>query len=115
MILFGERNGERASAVIDLQVERLLSLAFDMQRVRDGAFPREVDLVAAPILDRWRVAEWTLPCLVGLSSGHPKLPGDNRLIRTSDLWLLSEDRTWARTLSRWYQLGRPAGHVGDDA
>ncbi|WP_378951240.1 DUF6634 family protein [Mesorhizobium sp. ANAO-SY3R2] len=48
------------------------------------------------------------PCLAGLSSGHPKLPGTQRPIRTSDVWLVSQDWGWARTLSRWYRLGRPA-------
>jgi hypothetical protein len=45
-----------------------------------------------------------------VSGTDPRLPGENRPIGTSDLWLMSEDRSWARTLSRWYRLGRPAGH-----
>jgi len=53
--------------------------------------------------------------LAELSTGHPVLPGQDRLIATSDLWLISEDRQWARTLSRWYQLGRPGGTVRHDS
>ncbi|WP_374940423.1 DUF6634 family protein [Mesorhizobium sp. INR15] len=48
--------------------------------------------------------------MAGLSTGHPRLVGEGRLIGTSDLWALSEDRAWGRTLSRWYRLGRPAEH-----
>ncbi|WP_425299311.1 DUF6634 family protein [Pseudaminobacter soli (ex Zhang et al. 2022)] len=67
----------------------------------------------APILGRWRLAHRLVPCLSGVSTGHPKLPGENRPIGTSDVWLMSEERCWARTLSRWYRLGRPAGQSGD--
>lgn len=48
----------------------------------------------APILDRWVVAQRLIPCLGGLSSGHPLLFGSGRLIGTSDLWLMSPDQTW---------------------
>ncbi|MHA6645859.1 DUF6634 family protein [Mesorhizobium sp. A623] len=62
----------------------------------------------SPILDRWCLGSRVVPCLVGFSTDHPELPGQGRLITTSDLWLLSEDMGWARTLSRWYRLGRPS-------
>jgi hypothetical protein len=70
---------------------------------------------AAPILDRWILGHRFVPCLTGLSTGHPRLVGENRLVATSDLWMLSEDRAWARTLSMWYRLGRPAEQSRLDA
>lgn len=112
MIFFGQRGSERDPA-FDFQLERLAALVSDIERVRDGVSPEMLVNGEAPILDRWVIGQRFVPCLAGLSTGHPRLPGENRLIGTSDLWLLSEDRTWARTLSRWYQLGRPAVHPGD--
>ncbi|WP_412177205.1 DUF6634 family protein [Mesorhizobium sp. ZC-5] len=60
----------------------------------------------APILDDWRFAFSPAPCLVALSTGHPRLPGDRRSIVTSEIFLISEEIGWARSFSRWYRLGR---------
>jgi hypothetical protein len=65
------------------------------------------------MLDQWMIAQRLVPCLAGRSSGHPILMGKGRPIATSDLWLISEDGQWARTLSRWYRLGRPVRQDGD--
>ena len=97
------------------QMARLVVLAADMERVRRGVPPEAMADEEAPILDRWILAQRIVPCLAGLATGHPRLVGENRLIGTSDLWMLSEDRAWARTLSRWYRLGRPAEQSGLDA
>lgn len=109
MIQFERRDGER-DQYHEFQLGRLRALVADFERVGDGALPESLAGQEAPFLDRWSVGQRAIPCLVGLSTGHPKLPGQNRLIGTSDLWLLSEDHCWARTLSRWYRLGRPAEH-----
>lgn len=114
MIFFGRRDGERDPS-FDFQLRRLSALVVDFERVRDGASPEILAHGRTPILDRWALALRPTPCLAGLSTGHPSLPGENREIGTSAIWLMSQDRTWARTLSRWYQLGRPAEHPGDHA
>lgn len=112
MIFFGRRDGER-DPTFDFQLERLLALVADIERIGSGASPEALAGREAPVLDRWVIGQRFVPCLAGLSTGHPRLPGEERLIGTSDLWLLSEDHNWARTLSRWYRLGRPADHSGD--
>ncbi|ANY81325.1 hypothetical protein BB934_26450 [Microvirga ossetica] len=55
-----------------------------------------------------------MTCLIGAASGHPLLPGTGRVIRTSDLWIMSEEFSCARTLSRWYRLGRPYEAIDED-
>lgn len=104
-----QAQGER----FEFELGRLVSLVADMEALRLGASPESLTIDEAPILDRWVVAQRPIPCLAGLSSGHPVLFGNGRLIGTSDLWLMSADHSWARTLSRWYRLGRPAEHTGD--
>jgi hypothetical protein len=93
-----------------LGFERLLGkldcLVADMKALQDGSLPEELAGVEPPILDRWAPAFGNNVFLVGLSTGHPKLVGQNRLISTSELMLVSEDQAWARTMSRWYRLGR---------
>ncbi|TPK81160.1 DUF6634 family protein [Mesorhizobium sp. B2-4-17] len=113
MLLFGRATP--TDEMLTFQADRLVALAADLERVRRGAPPEAMADEEAPILDRWILAQRIVPSLAGLSTGHPKLGGANRLIGTSDLWLLSEDRTWARTLSRWYRLGRPAEQSGLDS
>ncbi|RWL85658.1 MAG: hypothetical protein EOR67_21555 [Mesorhizobium sp.] len=92
------------------QLARLSALVADMEAIGRGLAPEGLVEGEAPLLDRWILGRLPVPCLVGLSTGHPRVPGENRPIGTSDVWLISEDRGWARTLSRWYRLGRPAGH-----
>lgn len=91
--------------------ERLSALVEDMDAIGRGLSPEKLAGPHAPLLDRWHVSGRIIPYLAGLSTGHPLLPGQNRMIGTSDLWLMSDDRCWARTLSRWYRLGREADHI----
>ncbi|MCO5081599.1 MAG: hypothetical protein M9955_08060 [Rhizobiaceae bacterium] len=106
----GEREqGER----FEYEFGRLSALLADMTAVRGGVSPENLTDGEPPFLDGWVMANRPIPCLVGLSSGHPRLFGTRRPIATSDLWLMSADNSWARSLSRWYRLGRPAGHAGN--
>ena len=106
MVTFDPRKPDQG-AIFESQLERLSALAADMRKIGSGVPPEHL-AEGAPILDHWVLAPRLIPSLAGLSTGHPRLPGENRAISTSDLWLLSEDGEWARTLSRWYRLGRPA-------
>ncbi|WP_274629028.1 DUF6634 family protein [Arvimicrobium flavum] len=113
MLLFNQRDEPRVEFACEM--ERLAALVADMERIHRGVPPEAMAGVDAPVLDRWVLAMRTVPCLAGLSTGHPELVGENRLIGTSALWLLSKDHAWARTLSRWYRLGRPAERSGLNA
>lgn len=85
----------------------LRSLAEDLQRVEQGFRPDLTDLEDAPFLDEYVVTTRVMPVLAGNVRGHPLL-GDT-FVNTSGLWMLSPTLGWARTLSRFYRLGRPAG------
>jgi hypothetical protein len=113
MLLFNQHDEPDADFV--RQMERLAALVADVERVHRGVPPEAMAGDDAPILDRWILGKRAVPCLAGLSTGHPELIGQNRPIYTSDLWLLSNDHGWARTLSRWYRLGRPAERSGLNA
>ncbi|TPI59864.1 hypothetical protein FJ420_21295 [Mesorhizobium sp. B3-1-3] len=108
MILF---DGANTDLTFDLAQARLVSLLSDMERLRDGIRPEDF-AGQVPLLDYWMLAQRPATCLIGLSTGHPLLPGIERQISTSDLMLMSRDREWARTMSRWYRLGRPATITG---
>lgn len=113
MLLFNP--GDEQGPAFVAGMERMLSLAADMDRINRGHPPEAMAGDEVPILNQWVLTKRPAYCLAGLATGHPKLPGGNRAIGTSDLWMLSVDGTWARTLSRWYRLGRPAGQFDLDA
>lgn len=98
----------------DRELTRLRALVDDMEAIRSGMSPERL-AGDAPILDHWMLTHRPEACLAGRSTGHPKLQGAARPIVTSDLWLMSKDRLWARTLSRWYRLGRPADRPFGDS
>ncbi|MCW3477547.1 DUF6634 family protein [Limobrevibacterium gyesilva] len=85
-------------------VARLEALVTDLERLATGDRPSIAELARAPLLDPVGFGTRELPCLVGGNQGHPFLTGP--VIKTSDVWALSLDLGWARTLSRYYRLGR---------
>ena len=98
--------GKSASAVFLDELNRLKSLVADMEKVAAGVDPEQI--VAGretPTLNNWTAATRNVFVLTGVASGHPLLPGVDRSIVTSSLWLISADMEWARTRSRWYRLG----------
>lgn len=90
---------------------KLRALAGDLEALAIGDLPDPAVLDDAPVLDCWSLAERREPCLIGIQSGHPVLTG-NSVITTSGLYFLDREAGVARTLSRWYRLGRQQDFVG---
>ena len=87
--------------------------AIDLARFYADVQPTPMELADAPVLERWKpLMRAGDIALEGLVTGHPRLPGGE--IVTSPLVQLDRSLTWARTVSRYYRLGNPAGH-GDGA
>jgi hypothetical protein len=87
---------------------RLRSLADDLDRIAQGDAPTAADLAQAPLLVDWKLMlGWSGLCLIGFVAGHPLLGA--KTIATSPVWTLDPALRWARTLSRFYRLGVPAG------
>lgn len=76
-----------------------------LARIYRGEAPTAEELAEAPRLDFWTIgAEDGVLVLQGVVTGHPLLE-EGAYIRTSALMWLSDDRTVARTVSRFYRLG----------
>ncbi|MCT7375888.1 DUF6634 family protein [Chelativorans salis] len=116
---FGIRTPDSVHRAIYGEIERLEKLAADLTVMNTAPFPTNqlVDKACmdAPILEDWRYAMRPVPCLVGISSGHPVLAGDARSIVTSEVWLISEELCCARSYSRWYRLGRRSDDQSSDS
>lgn len=91
----------------DLQrdVLRLEKLLTDMKAIASGVLPGSTQLATAPLIDHWDFAARSELCLVGKMTGHPHCGGP--MSATSGIWVWAPELGWARTLSRYYRLGRP--------
>ncbi len=111
MILI-DKHSEAARVAIAQEVDRLEALAADLRRVIAGTGPTADELASAPVLENWHIGEWRLPNLVGVGSGHPRLP-DGR-IYTTPVVLIDRSSGWIRSASRWYVIGDPLDPVDAD-
>jgi hypothetical protein len=92
------------NAITPNQIARLRRLADDLERIAAHQAPTSAELKHAPLLVDWRlILTHSGLSLVGFVAGHPLLGTKN--IATSPLWVLDPELKWARTLSRFYQLG----------
>lgn len=81
-------------------VARLRSLADDLEALDGKGAPPTPTVV----LDQWALAKRAVPCLVGISSGHPVIE-DGEPCFSSELFFIDEKLGVARSFSRWYRLG----------
>lgn len=89
---------------------KLQRLADDIRRIAAGAGPTPEELDGSPVLEDWTFQKCGVYCLAGLARNHPRLGSQS--IVTSQLYAISDDRTWARTYSRFYRLISPVS--GDE-
>jgi hypothetical protein len=86
---------------------RLRAARDALARIEKGESPTPEELAAAPLLEFWCVVvDPPFPVLQGVVTGHPHL-ADGATVGTSPLLWLADDRSAARTLSRYYRLGVP--------
>ena len=86
--------------------DRLEALAADLRKLADGEVPSAARMRDAPILRRWGLERRPAVALAGTACGHPKI-GDGRPAVTSEVFAIARDRSWVRTMSRFYSLGPP--------
>jgi hypothetical protein len=89
----------------------------DLYNLSANCGPDAATLAAAPLIEDWFLATHPVAgvsCLCGGISGHPG--GIQGFATTSPVVALDPDLRWARTISRFYRLGRraPFRIVGGD-
>lgn len=120
MHCFGNANDDINRDAIIRDIERLEALVADLWVLGVSPFDcrrlyNDVTLADAPLLENWRLSVRPVPCLEGLSTGHPLLPGFRRLIVTSEISVFSPELGLARSLSRWFRLGEPRRYALKDS
>lgn len=84
-------------------IEIYRRLANDLEQVgRDGP-----ESIAPEVsISDWMIAKRAVPIMVGTVLGHPTV-ADGRPAATTEIVYWDEHWQLARTLTRWYRLGRP--------
>ena len=93
--------------------ERIATAEAFVAKITGGWRPADADLRDAPLIDRWipLITEGG-SVLLGEIAHHPIVEPERRKA-TSMLLALDGSLLWARTISRFYRLGRPLGRRDD--
>lgn len=92
--------------------EQLEALAADLRRLAGGRYPDVQGRPGTPLMLKWGIGQRANSCLDGIVYGHPLLPDGARMI-SSEVYAIDRARGWARTASRFYEIG-PARMFGVD-
>ncbi|WP_434055105.1 MAG: hypothetical protein RDA78_09675 [Roseibium sp.] len=95
----------RAPELLSKDIEKLQGLLDDLKSLRAGRYPSREALSNAPFLDDYRVFLRGIAALSGNVTGHPTIRGNDTPMVSSPLFVVLNDISAGRTLSRWYRLG----------
>lgn len=101
---------DTALLIAAADIARLRKLCADLEAIIGGWRPSAADLNDAPLITTWRHAVVLSPdpVLTGTVTRHPRI-AEGRPTLTSPLYAIDAQAGWARTLSRFYRLGRAGG------
>jgi hypothetical protein len=91
---------------LESEIHRLRGLVQALVEIRRGRHPDKDTLAACPKIHSWRAIPRPDPCLTGTMFNHPTI-ADGRQGITTGLWVLAPALGYARTVTRFYALGRP--------
>ncbi len=87
--------------------DTLSRLTDDIRRTVSQGFDPSM-LADAPFLDEYTLVPQSSAALTGIVTGHPRIADGHRCFSTQ-VFYLDTARGLARTLNRWYRLGRRHG------
>lgn len=85
--------------------EKLEAAQAALEAIEAGREPTPGQLAEAPLLDAWAASEMGGNRICGFVEGHPRITDGPAT--TSAVIFYADDRSWCRTISRYYRLGRP--------
>lgn len=98
-------NNLEGSQELEFEIKRLRRLADDLDRIQQGSHPGRKVLSTAPRIESWRLVARPTACLTGCVFGHPWIK-EGGIGITTDVWAIAPTLGYARTLSRFYVLGK---------
>ena len=91
---------------LESEIHRLRGLVQALVDIRRGYHPDKAALATFPRIQDWQAIPRPDPALTGIMFNHPTI-ADGRTGITTGLWVLAPALGYARTVSRFYALGRP--------
>ncbi|MDP9630367.1 UNVERIFIED_ORG: hypothetical protein J2W85_002441 [Ensifer adhaerens] len=103
------QNSLIGSVTTDLNelAESYRKLADDLERF---ATEGTASITSQVMISEWFVAKRAVPALIGMMRGHPNIKNGNAGL-TTELVFWDENLCVARSMNRWYRLGRPFLHA----
>lgn len=93
-----------------VDADTLARLTDDIRTAGSKRFDPSV-LDHAPFLDEYALIRQPALSLTGIVTGHPRISDGHRCLSTQ-IFYLDLEQGVARTVNRWYRLGRPHGLEG---
>ena len=90
---------------LESEIHRLRGLVQALADIRRGHHPGKAALASFPKIQNWQAIPRPDPCLTGTMFNHPTI-ADGRQGITTGLWVLAPAFGYARTVTRFYPLGR---------
>lgn len=87
--------------------DTLARLTDDIRKAASEEFDPGL-LAGAPFLDEYALVPQPAAGLTGIVTGHPRI-ADGRRCFSTQVFHINAEQGVARTLNRWYRLGRPHG------
>lgn len=94
-----------------VDVDTLVRLTRDIRQATSESFDPATMLANAPLLEEFALVRHSALSLSGIVSGHPRISDGHRCV-TTQIFYLDTERGVARSVNRWYRLGRPHGAEG---
>jgi hypothetical protein len=115
LLRFGEPEGNSSSRSISSRINSSASLTADLSRILiDRSLPI-LNPDDGPLVEEWNIESRMVPMLTGYFRYQKKVDprGEEWLSFTAPLELLSVEGGLARSMERWYRLGKPSPFAKD--
>ncbi len=90
-----------------VDADTLARLTRDIRKTGSDRFDPSM-LANPPFLDEYGLVRQPALSLTGIVTGHPRISDGHRCL-SSQVFYLDIEHGVARTINRWYRLGRPHG------
>lgn len=115
LLRFGEPEGNSSLRAISARINSSASLTADLSRILVDRTLPIVNPDEGPLVEDWNIESCMVPMLTGYFRYQKKIDprGEEWLSFTAPLELLSVEGGVARSIERWYRLGKPSPFAQD--
>jgi len=115
LLRYGEPQGNSSVRAISARINSSASLTADLSRILVDRTLPILNSDEGPLVEDWNIESCMVPMLTGYFRYQKKIDprGEEWLSFTAPLELLSVEGGAARSMERWYRLGKPSPFAKD--